>query len=67
MITIDEYGIIQSSNPASHKQFGYTHEEMIRQNIKMLMPEPYRSGHDGYLERYGKTGIANITSHFTTH
>ncbi|MFO0948202.1 MAG: PAS domain S-box protein [Planctomycetota bacterium] len=29
---------------------------MIGQNIKILMPEPHRSQHDGYLERYRRTG-----------
>ena len=33
---------------------------MIGQNIKMLMPEPDRSGPDGYLRHYLDTGEAKI-------
>ncbi|WP_370540466.1 PAS domain S-box protein, partial [Azospirillum sp. INR13] len=34
--------------------------EVIGRNISMLMPSPYREQHDGYLERYGRTGERRI-------
>ena len=60
VITIDEKGIIRSANPVVEKLFGYTRDEVIGQNVSMLMPEPHRSGHDGYMERYYQTGQAKI-------
>jgi signal transduction histidine kinase len=40
VIAIDEAGRIMSFNPAAETMFGYTSQEAIGNNIKMLMPEP---------------------------
>lgn len=60
ILTIDQSGIIQSINPAAERMFGYTAAEVIGQNVRMLMPSPYREGHDGYLARYLRTGEKRI-------
>ncbi|MGA0532911.1 PAS domain S-box protein [Hansschlegelia sp. KR7-227] len=60
MIVIDEQAIIQSFSAAAIRQFGYEPEEVIGRNIKMLMPEPYQSKHDGYMARYLTTGEKRI-------
>ena len=60
IITIDERGRIQSANPATVRMFGYTTDEMLGQNVKMLMPSPYQQEHDGYLLRYLETGEKRI-------
>lgn len=60
IITISEKGIIDSCNPASEHIFGYSRDEMIGQNVKMLMPNPHRDNHDGYLRNYQTTGKAQI-------
>ena len=60
MITIDERGIILSANPACLAIFGFSPEEMIGRNVKMLMPEPYHGEHDRYLSNYAGTGKAKI-------
>jgi len=60
MIVIDEHGIMQFFSNAAERQFGYTESEAIGKNISVLMPEPDRSRHDGYLARYLKTGERRI-------
>ena len=60
IITINAKGIIQSVNKATERMFGYNAAEMIGQNIKILMPSPYREEHDRYLENYDRTGVKKI-------
>jgi two-component system sensor histidine kinase/response regulator len=52
IITIDGGGIIASINPAAVKMFGYEVGDVVGRNVKMLMPEPDRSAHDGHLAAY---------------
>jgi two-component system sensor kinase FixL len=60
MIVIDERGVIQSFSSAAERLFGFTAPEVLGTNIKLLMPSPYRENHDGYLERYLRTGERRI-------
>ncbi|MGE8428110.1 MAG: PAS domain S-box protein [Sphingobacterium sp.] len=60
IITIDNRGNVESINPAALELFGYQAEEVIGHNISMLMPEPDRGNHDGYLHNYQTTGHKKI-------
>ncbi|MDE1938920.1 MAG: PAS domain S-box protein [Alphaproteobacteria bacterium] len=60
IMVIDERGIVQVYNRACERLFQYGADEVIGQNIKMLMPAPYRNEHDGYLDSYRNTGKARI-------
>jgi PAS domain S-box-containing protein len=60
IITIDERGAIQTVNAAVERIFGYTPGELVGNNVNILMPQPDRGRHDGYLRHYMRTGEAKI-------
>lgn len=60
IILIDSRGTVSAFNRAAERLFGYTAGELMGQNVKVLMPEPYHSVHDDYLTRYAETRIPHI-------
>lgn len=60
IITIDDKGIIEHLNPAALELFGYEKSELVGKNVSVLMPEPDRSRHDGYIHNYNTTGTKHI-------
>jgi two-component system sensor kinase FixL len=56
IVTINADGIIESANPHALALFGYTLDELAGRNVRMLMPEPLASAHDGFIARYLETG-----------
>lgn len=60
MIVIDSEGIMRSFSATAVAMFGYTEEYAVGRRIDLLMPDPHRSQHPSYLQRYVSTGKAKI-------
>ncbi len=60
VVVIDRAGIMTSFSPAAERMFGWTQDEVLGRNVSLLMPEPYKSAHDKYMERYARTGEKRI-------
>jgi len=60
IIVIDHQGTIEDFSLRAQQLFGYTPDEVIGQNVSMLMPEPHRGAHDGYMRRYMETGERRV-------
>ena len=60
VISIDTHCNILTVNSATERLFGYARSELIGKNINILMPEPYRHRHDGFVSDYLKTGIKKV-------
>lgn len=60
IITINTQGIIESFNCTAESMFGYSADEIIGKNVKVLMPSPYKESHDNYIAAYLKTGEKKI-------
>jgi two-component system sensor kinase FixL len=60
MIMIDTSGIILNFGTTAERVFGYDQAEVVGRNVNILMPEPYKARHDGYIARYLETGEKRI-------
>ena len=60
VLSIDGQGNLASVSDTCAQIFGYQPGELLGQNVKMLMPEPFRSGHDSYVRNYLTTKRAKI-------
>ncbi|MCE5281439.1 MAG: PAS domain S-box protein, partial [Deltaproteobacteria bacterium] len=60
VLTVDENGLIGFFNPAAERIFGYGAEEMVGKNVSILVPEPHRGRHDGYIRNVLQTGRAKM-------
>jgi PAS domain S-box-containing protein len=57
IVTMDQRGVIQSFNPAAERLFGYTEDEAIDHNLKLLMPAEFQAELDDFLKNVLTHGI----------
>lgn len=60
IVTLNESGSIESWSKGAERLFGYASSEVLRRNVRILMPDPHSSAHDGYIRRYIQTGERRI-------
>ncbi len=60
IITINERGIMEMVNPSAARIFGYGEQELLGKSVNMLMPAPESVQHNGYIDRYQRTGEKRI-------
>jgi two-component system sensor kinase FixL len=60
MVIVDEKGVLQSFSATAERLFGWSAAEILGLNVKVLMPNPDRDAHDGYMSRYRDTGERRI-------
>ncbi len=60
IISIDENGFVESYNQAAEKIFGWSHHEVVGQNITKIMPREFQLSHDLFVKRYLSTRETKI-------
>ncbi len=60
LVATNDMGTILAASDSVERVLGWRPEDLLGQNVSVLMPEPHRSLHDGYLTRYRRTGATSI-------
>ncbi|UTW06122.1 PAS domain S-box protein [Pseudomonas benzenivorans] len=60
IVTIDQFGRIETFNRAAEQLFGYSLEQVAGRDVKLLMPEADHAADDGYLTRSRHNGEARL-------
>jgi PAS domain S-box-containing protein len=60
IVFINGRGLIVNCDPNFAFMYGYSKEDLLSENIKIIMPSPFVDFHDQYLERYRNSGKGRI-------
>ena len=55
IISIDNNNLITSFNRAAERTFGYSADEVLGENVRILMPEPDHNNHETYVTNFIET------------
>ena len=64
VISIDEHNNVTFFNKAAEDMWGYSREEVLGHNVKMLVPEAIRGQHDSFVNRNRQTGENRIVGSY---
>ncbi|WP_449288619.1 PAS domain S-box protein [Marinobacter lacisalsi] len=64
VVSIDENNCVSVFNAAAERLWGYDRKEVLGRNVKMLVPEAFRSNHDEYVNRNRTTGENRIVGSY---
>lgn len=60
VVVIDDKNRVTYFNQAAEDLWGYTPDEVIGNNVKMLVPPEHRAAHDGFVDRHRRTNEDHI-------
>jgi two-component system, LuxR family, sensor kinase FixL len=60
IVTIDEDHVIVGYNRGAEKIFGYSREEALGQDLKIIIPSPYKEQHRDFVRRYIATRSPHV-------
>jgi two-component system sensor kinase FixL len=60
LVTIDENHTIIGYNQGAEMMFGFSREEALGQDLKLIVPPPHKEFHRSYLQRYLATREAHV-------
>jgi PAS domain S-box-containing protein len=60
IVLIDASGVVRDASASVERLLGWPPAELIGRNVSVLMQEPHRSRHDGYLQRYLADGYSAV-------
>lgn len=64
VVTIDQENLITFYNQAAENLWGYSPEEVLGKNVKLLVPSAIRSNHDNLVNANRNTGVDKIVGTF---
>lgn len=66
VVCIDRSSRIVLFNAAAEQMFGYSTADVLGEDVKLLMAEPYATEHGGYVERYEQTHVPHAIGRIRT-
>jgi PAS domain S-box-containing protein len=60
VLIIDANGTVIRVNASTSRLFGFQERELVGSNVSMLMPQPFKDQHNGFLKRYLATGERKV-------
>jgi two-component system sensor kinase FixL len=60
LVTIDQDHVIVGFNQEAERMFGYSRQEALGQDLKLIVPPPFKEVHGDYLKRYLATREAHV-------